>query len=116
MQRAKNAFRNYLPEITSNNGRSRRNIFRPNALALVSRNKKWFEVGSSMAVSNFLRPPCLYDRIFHFKPSLKKAVILVEPLDATEGTLQGWHCFAFNNRDYKNNKDPCQNCQKILEI
>lgn len=67
----------------------RRNRFRSKVLTKVSRRdekekkKKW-SVGSSVAVSHFLRPLYLYNRIRHFKPSLKRAVILNEPLETAE--------------------------------
>lgn len=69
-----------------------------------------------MAVSNFLRPLCLNERIVHFKPSLKRAIIRFEPLrlDAAEGMLEGWSSSAFDNRDYQTTKVPCQKCQRVF--
>ena len=71
----------------------RRNRFRSKVLTKVSwrdkkeKKKKW-SVGSSVAVSHFLRPLYLYNRIRHFKPSLKRAVILNEPLETLNGNLK----------------------------
>lgn len=104
MKKAKKAFTNRLKD---------KNIFRPKVLALVSRGNKGF-VGSSMAVSNFLRPLYLHNRIYHFKPSLKEAVILAKPLDAAQ-TATGWKSSAVNCGDYENSKDPCQNCQIVFQ-
>lgn len=67
-----------------------------------------------MSVSNFLRPLCLYERIFHFKPSLKRAIIRFKPLDTGDGVLEGWSSSAFDNRDYETTKAPCQNCQTVF--
>ena len=112
MERAGKAFKKHLTEIRWNKG-GQRNIFRPNVLAFVSRDDKTF-VGSSMSVSNFLRPLCLNERIFHLKPSLKNAIIRFEPLDTAEGMLEGWSSSAFDNKDYETNKEPCQKCQIIF--
>lgn len=67
-----------------------------------------------MSVSNFLRPLCLYERIFHFKPSLKRAIIRFEPLDTAKGMLEGWSSSAFDNRDYQTTKVPCKKCQTVF--
>ena len=96
-------------------GRERlRNRFRPKVLAKVSRRdknekkKKWF-VGSSVAVSHFLRPLYLYNRIRHFKLGLKKAVIYNEPLE-TAATNVEWQSEAFGGEGYERSKRPCQTC------
>lgn len=109
-EKAGEAFRTYLIDI-----RGKRNIFRPKVLALVSRGLEYF-VGSSMAVSNFLRPLCLNERIVHFKPSLKRAIIRFEPLrlDPAEGILEGWSSSAFDHKDYQTTKVPCQKCQTVF--
>ena len=91
-----------------------RNRFRPKVLTKVSRRdkkekkKKW-SVGSSVAVSHFLRPLYLYNRIRHFKPSLKRAVILNEPLETAETNAE-WQSEAFGGEGYERSKRPCQTC------
>ena len=97
-------------------GRERlRNRFRPKVLTKVSRKaknekkKKW-SVGSSVAVSHFLRPLYLYNRIRHFKPSMKKAVIYNEPLETAETNVE-WQSEAFGGERYERSKRPCQTCQ-----
>lgn len=90
------------------------NRFRPKVLTKVSRRdknekkKKW-SVGSSVAVSHFLRPLYLYNRIRHFKPSLKKAVIYNEPLETAETNVE-WQSEAFGGEEYEISKRPCQTC------
>lgn len=92
----------------------RRNRFRSKVLTKVSRGdekekkKKW-SVGSSVAVSHFLRPLYLYNRIRHFKPSLKRAVILNEPLETAETNAE-WQSEAFGGEGYERSKRPCQTC------
>ena len=84
-----------------------KNTFKPKVLARVSRNGKWF-VGSSVAVSHFLRPLCLYNGICDFKQSLKKAVIYFHPLETEDKVL--WNSTAFwFKAGYKTEKPPCQN-------
>ena len=52
------------------------NVFKPPALAVVSRKDEKSLVGAANAVSNFLRPLHLHKRIADFKkPSLRKAII-----------------------------------------
>ena len=92
----------------------RRNRFRSKVLTKVSRRdekekkKKW-SVGSSVAVSHFLRPLYLYNRIRHFKPSLKRAVIYNEPLETAETNVE-WQSEAFGGEGYERSKRPCQTC------
>jgi len=91
-----------------------RNIFQPRVLARVSHNDKWF-VGSSLAVSHYLRPLYLYKRILDFKPSLKKAVVYFQPLE-TEHAEVNWNCSAFwFQGEYKNVKPPCENCKRMFK-
>ena len=96
----------------------RRNRFRPTVLTKVSRTdknkkKKW-SVGSSVAVSHFLRPLYLYNRIRHFKLSLKKAVIYNERLETAEENAE-WESEAFGGKEYKKPKNPCQTCRSKFE-
>ena len=91
-----------------------RNTFQPRVLARVSRNGRWF-VGSSLAVSHYLRPLYLYKRILDFKPSLKKAVVYFEPLE-TEHAEVDWTCSAFwFQGEYKDVTDPCENCKHMFK-
>ena len=90
-----------------------KNIFKPKVLAQVSHNSKCF-VGSSVAVSHFLRPLCLYNRICDFKQSLKKAVIYFQPLE-TEDNVP-WKSLAFSFQSgYDTDKDPCPNCKFMFK-
>ena len=57
-----------------------KNIFQPKVLVEVSHNSSVF-VGCSIAVSSFLRPLCLHNRIAMFKCKLKDAVVFGRPLD-----------------------------------
>lgn len=67
-----------------------------------------------MAVSHFLRPLCLYNRICDFKQSLKKAVVDFEPLEIEDEVL--WNSTAFWFKEgYKTEKPPCQNCKRIFK-
>ena len=92
---------------------SSKNIFKPKVLAMVSRNGKW-SVGSSIAVSHFLRPQCLYKRIAKFKPSLQNAIISYKPLD-TGGHETSWSSAAFSTGVEGGTKAPCQNCTTIFK-
>ena len=90
------------------------NIFRPKVLAEVSYDKKCFAVGSSIAVSYFLRPLFLYRRISHFNPVLQKAIISFQPLDTTHIAKQEWSSQAFHGNGFETRKAPCQNCKKMF--
>ena len=90
-----------------------RNTFKPKVLAQVSRNDKWF-VGSSVAVSHFLRPLFLYNRICGFKQSLKKAVVHFQALGTKDKVL--WNSSAFWLTDgYRSKKPPCENCKTMFK-
>ena len=91
------------------------NTFKPKVLARVSHKGKWF-VGSSVAVSHYLRPLCLYNRILDFKQSLKKAVVYFEPLE-TEDNVD-WKSAAFwfqGVQAYETEKLPCENCKFMFQ-
>ena len=104
-----------------------KNRFRPKVLAQVSYNGKFF-VGSSISVSSFLRPLCLYNRIRHFKHSLKKAIVFFKPLCIADDEAMRWSSYAYemketktanetNNRQeksYTESKPPCQNCRMVF--
>ena len=90
-----------------------KNTFKPKVLTQVSHNGKWF-VGSSMAVSHFLRPLCLYNRIRDFKKSLKKAVVDFQPLEI-EGNVHWNSSSWFKPEGYKNEKRPCRNCMVMFQ-
>ena len=105
-----------------------KNRFRPKVLAQVSHNGKSF-IGSSIRVSCFLRPRCLYNRIQRFKHNLKKAVTCSGPLCIADNEAMGWSSFAFvmkvtktaeetGNRaekSYTEPKPPCPNCQIMFK-
>lgn len=99
-------------------GRSRRNTFRPSVLAKISRGinkqEKTYAVGSSLAVSHFLRPLYFHDRISHFKQSLKKAVIYNEPLETREEENVNWEFEAFGGKGYEEQKEPCKTCKYMF--
>ena len=87
------------------------NVFKPEALAVVSHNNKSF-VGASIAVSNFLRPLYLHKRIADFKkPRLREAIIFHQPLN-TEDT-QDWTSEAINIMGTY--KPACKNCRRTFE-
>ena len=88
------------------------NTFKPKVLALVSHNNSWF-VGASVAVSPYVRPLVLYTRINDFNWSLKKSVIYSEALQI-ESTGKWSSSAFFKNENYKQEKDPCPNCEKIF--
>ena len=92
---------------------SSKNIFKPKALAMVSHNDQW-SVGSSIAVSHFLRPLCLLRRITNFKHCLKRAIVFHQPLDTANN--QNWSSQAFRTgRDEAPaTKPPCQNCTTMF--
>ena len=86
-----------------------KNTFKPKVLTQVSHNDQWF-VGSSVAVSHFLRPLCLYNRICDLKQSLKKAVLYFEPLETEDNVHWNSSSFWFKPVGYTTEKPPCQNC------
>lgn len=89
-----------------------KNTFRPKVLALVYHNGNFF-VGSSIAVSHYLRPLCLINRIYNFKYSLKKAVAYHQPLQ-TEDNID-WASVAFSTDRHKTYKAPCQLCKLMFQ-
>ena len=114
---------------------SSKNTFKPYVLAKVSWNGRG-SVGSSIAVSAFLRPLCLYQRIMGFKPRLKEAVVFAKPLlspSDDKAMKSGWSCkaytdgggsdqatgassTAFNKTEpYDNYKDPCKKCRNVFK-
>ena len=103
-----------------------KNTFRPHVLAKVWLDDSGF-VGSSIAVSSFLRPLCLHERVIHFKPSLRKAVVFTKPLQRPlRGQASRWSSMAYRRpvqetdsdmapRRYNERKDPCKNCQEMFK-
>ena len=94
------------------------NLFKPKVLARVRHNDQWF-VGSSVAVSHFLRPLYLWKRICDFKQSLKKAVVVYQPLELTEDKFP-WNSSAFwfkgkTEPAYETPKSPCKNCKFMFQ-
>lgn len=92
---------------------SSNNIFKPKVLAKVSHSDKW-SVGSSIAVSPFLRPLCLHQRIRNFKPSLKKAIVIAQPLHVDTAYKNSWSSSAFGTGTKWKRKDPCKNCGRMF--
>ena len=90
---------------------SSKNTFKPTVLAKVSHKDRSF-IGASIAVSHFLRPICLFNRIIDFKQSLGKAVILFQPLNIPN--LPNWSFEAFWKAKYDSRKEPCQNCKMVF--
>lgn len=106
------------------------NIFRPKVLAKVWRNGRGF-VGSSIAVSPFLRPLCLNERINNFKFILRKAVVFAEALPRPsddQATESSWSSTAYGHRGiqqrddgkkrvrrYDKEKAPCKKCQEMFQ-
>ena len=92
------------------------NIFKPKVLVKVSHKDKW-SVGSSVAVSEFLRPLCLHTRIASFKrQSIKKAIASNQSLvtkDNPNWSSSAW-AFAGKNHELKA-KPPCQNCTMMFK-
>ena len=92
------------------------NLFRPKVLAKVQRNGIWF-VGSSISVSNFLRPIYLRNRILTFKRKLLKAMINPDDDSITDSEGFRWTSLAFYVKRLRQLKDSrlCLNCKRVLE-
>lgn len=98
--------------------KQKENLFKPKVLARVSHNDQCF-VGSSVAVSHFLRPLYLCERICGFKQSLKKAVVDFQPLELTDDKVH-WNSSAFwfkggEKPEYESVRDPCDNCKFMFK-
>ena len=91
-----------------------KNRFRPKVLAMVSWNGSWF-VGSSMAVSQYLRPHCLRNRIIKFKVRLQEALVFGRALCLPDDQATGWCSSAFMKEKYTQGKAPCNNCQMMFQ-
>ena len=118
LKMAKVWLRRFLTGTKGKTGRPWRNIFRPRVLAKISRGinkqEKTYAVGSSLAVSHFLRPLYFHDRISHFKQSLKKAVIYNEPLETRAEENVNWEFKAFGGKGYEEPKEPCKTCNYMF--
>ena len=118
LKMAKSWLRRYLKGTKGKAGEPQRNTFRPSVLAKISRGineqKKTYAVGSSLAVSHFLRPLYFHDRISHFKQSLKKAVIYNEPLETRAEENVNWEFKAFGGKGYEEQKEPCKTCKYMF--
>ena len=92
------------------------NIFLPDVLAIVEHvPSKRFFVGASIAVSDFLRPICLHNRIINLKEKLGGAVIHFCTLnDPTRHDLL--FSYAFKTQSYValTRGLPCQNCKLLF--
>jgi len=98
--------------------KQKKNLFKPKVLVRVSHNGQCF-VGSSVAVSHFLRPLYLCQRIYDFKQSLKKAVVDFQPLELTDDKVH-WNSSAFwfkgeKKPAYESVKPPCENCEFMFK-
>ena len=105
-----------------------KNIFKPKVLAKVSRND-WELIGSSIAVSSFLRPLCLHKRVISFTPRLREAVVFATPLPKPsddQGQVDKWSSIAYKrNFDedtdtkekvcYVIEKAPCKKCRDMFK-
>ena len=94
----------------------RGNTFKPKVLAKISLDNKHF-IGSSIAVSHFLRPICLYNRIIRLKRTLRKKILHFAPLKLEK---TGWIFKAFQQKkdddEYRSEKDTCKNCKMIFLV
>ena len=105
-----------------------KNIFKPKVLAIVSRND-WGWIGSSIAVSSFLRPLCLHKRVISFTPRLRKAVVFATPLPKPsddQGQVDKWSSIAYKRQFYTDpktgekvcygiGKAPCKKCRDMFK-
>ena len=105
-----------------------KNIFKPKVLAKVSRND-WELIGSSIAVSSFLRPLCLHKRVISFTPRLQEAVVFAKPLPKPsddQGQVDKWSSIAYKSQFsidkktkkkvcYVKEKAPCKNCRDMFQ-
>ena len=92
------------------------NTFKPKVLVYITHkpyNKH--SVGSSMAVSHFLRPICLHNRIIRLKRTLAKTILHFDSLKLDK---KEWVFKAFQhergNDGYRSKKDACKNCKMIF--
>ena len=97
---------------------SNKNTFLPRVLAKVSRGENSF-IGASIAVSHFLRPIYLYNRVINRKKSLGEAIIKFRALDIS--AEQNWEFKAFHRQLCDEEKkryvvtiDLCQNCKMMF--
>ena len=97
-----------------------RNIFLPKVLAKVSSAEKSF-IGASIAVSHYLRPIYLHNRIINCEKSLRDAIMEFRALDIS--AKQNWKFEAFKRKTegeiettnkYERDKELCQNCKMMF--
>ena len=92
------------------------NTFKPKVLVKITHKpSNKHSVGSSMAVSHFLRPICLYNRITRLKRPLAKTILHFNSLKLVKNE---WVFKAFQhekgNDGYRSEKDACKNCKMIF--
>ena len=92
------------------------NTFKPKVLVNITHKpSNKHSVGSSMAVSHFLRPICLFNRITHLKRPLAKTILHFNSLKLNKNE---WVFEAFQhekgNDGYRSKKDACKNCKMIF--
>ena len=92
------------------------NIFKPKVLVNITHKpSNKHSVGSSMAVSYFLRPICLHNRITNLKQTLARTILHFRSLKLDKNK---WVFKAFQhekgNDGYLCEKDACKNCKMIF--
>ena len=93
------------------------NIFLPDVMAIVkhAHSGRSF-VGASIAVSDFLRPICLFNRILNLKDGLGASVIFSESLNIPDkSNWQFSYAYKAERYDSLNDGLPCQNCRMIFQ-
>ena len=68
-----------------------------------------------MAVSPFLRPQCLLNRIIKFKVRLQEALVFDRALCPRDDQATGWCSSAFMKSEYTQGKAPCKNSQIMFQ-
>ena len=93
------------------------NIFLPDVLAIFEHvPSKRFFAGALIAVSDFLRPICLHNRIINLKEKLGGAVIHFCPLDdPLRHDLLFSYALKTQRYDSLTHGLPCQNCKTLLQ-
>ena len=93
-----------------------KNTFKPVVLVKITHEPSdKHSIGSSMAVSHYLRPICLHNRIIRLKRTLAKKILHFAPLKL-EKKEWVFEAFQHKRRDdgYSSKKDTCKNCKMIF--
>ncbi|XP_022810503.1 uncharacterized protein LOC111347535 [Stylophora pistillata] len=93
----------------------KKNTFKPTVLAKVSRGEK-YAIGCTMAVSHYLRPICLYNRIIRLKKPLREKIIHFDHMKLREDAKWEFRAFLRQAKDkgYDSKIDLCKNCQTFF--